>query len=121
LVKDQSGDAIITAGGVTFRDGIKGVIKMVVGKLLQPLQFGVDRCGAGDVGVEGGLLGVYRGLCDVIDDETMNALFYREAKLFLMRSASNTTPEGPDLIDCNLCHRLRLYAIRSAAFRGCSK
>ena len=121
LVKDQSGDAIITAGGVTFRDGIKGVIKMVVGELLQPFQFGVDRCGAGEVGVEGGLLGVHRGLRGVIDDEVMNALFDQEAKLFLMHFTSETGPCLPDLINCNLYHRLRLYAIRSAAFRGRSK
>ena len=35
------------------------------------------------VGVVGGLLGVHRGLRDVIDDTTMNALFNQEAKLFL--------------------------------------
>ena len=29
----------------------------------------------GEVGVKGGLLGVHRGLRDVIDDATMNALF----------------------------------------------
>jgi len=57
----------------------------------------------------------------VVDDDAMNALFYREAKLFLMRFASGTTLERPDLIDCNLCHRLRLYAIRSAEFRCRSK
>ena len=85
-------------------DGIGVVIEMVVGKLLQPFQFGVDGSGAGEVGVEGGLLGVHRGLRDVIDDMDMNALFHREAKLFLMRFASNTTPERPDLIDCNLCY-----------------
>jgi hypothetical protein len=35
----------------------------------------VDSGGAGEVGVEGSLLGVHRGLRDVIDDEHMNALF----------------------------------------------
>jgi hypothetical protein len=43
----------------------------------------VDGGGAGEVGVEGSLLGVHRGLRDVIDDEHMNALFDQEAKLFL--------------------------------------
>jgi hypothetical protein len=71
---------------------------------LQPFQLGVNGGGAGEVGVEGGWLGVHRGLRDVIDDATMNALFYREAKLFLMQFASNTTPDRPDLIDCNLCY-----------------
>jgi excisionase family DNA binding protein len=37
--------------------------------------------GAGEVGVEGGLLGVPPGLRDVIDDATMNALFDLETKL----------------------------------------
>jgi hypothetical protein len=50
--------------------------------LLQPFQFGVDGGSAGEVGVEGGWLGGHRGLRVVIDDATMNALFYREAKLF---------------------------------------
>jgi hypothetical protein len=64
-------------------DGIGAVAKMVVGELLQSLQFGVDGGGACKVGVEGGLLGVHRGLLDVIDDATMNALFDQEAKLFI--------------------------------------
>jgi len=66
----------------------------------------------GEVGVEGGLLGVHRGLRVVIDDKHMNALFDQEAKLFLMQFASSTTPDRPDLIDCNLCHWSRLYATR---------
>jgi hypothetical protein len=37
--------------------------------------------GAGEVGVEGGWLGVHRGFRGVIDDTTMNALFNQEAKL----------------------------------------
>jgi hypothetical protein len=41
----------------------------------------VDGSGAGEVGVEGGLLGVHLGLRGVIDDMDMNALFDREAKL----------------------------------------
>ncbi len=40
----------------------------------------------------------------VIDNATMNALFYREAKLFLMSFTSNTTLEKPDLIDCDICY-----------------
>ena len=55
------------------------------GELLQPFRFGADGGGAGEVGVEGGWLGVHRGLRDVIDDPTMNALFYREAKLIFNR------------------------------------
>jgi hypothetical protein len=35
-----------------------------------------------EVCIEGGLLGVHRGLRDVIDDATMNAPFDQEAKLF---------------------------------------
>jgi hypothetical protein len=85
-------------------DGVGVVTEMVIGELLQPFQFGVDGGSAGEVGVEGGLLGVHRGLQVVIGDKHMNALFYREAKLFLMRFASNTTPNRPDLIDCNLCY-----------------
>lgn len=57
--------------------------EVVIGKLLQPFQFGVDGDSAGEVGVEGGLLGVHRELRDVIDDATMNALFNQEAKLFI--------------------------------------
>jgi hypothetical protein len=67
---------------VTPMDGIRVVTKVVVGKLLQPFQLGVDGGTAGEVGVEGGWLGVHRGIRDVIDDRDMNALFYREAKLF---------------------------------------
>jgi hypothetical protein len=85
-------------------DGIGVVTKVVVGELLQPFQFGVDGGSAGEIGVEGGWLGVHLGLLVVIDDKHMNALFDQEAKLFLMRFASNTTPERPDLIDCNLCY-----------------
>jgi hypothetical protein len=102
-------------------DGSRIVAGVVIAELLQPFQLGADGSGAGEVGVEGGWLGVHRGLRVVIDDTTMNALFYREAKRFQMHLASITTPETPDLIDCNLCHRLRLYAIRSAEFRGRSE
>jgi len=45
------------------------------------VQLCVDGGGAGEVGAEGGWLGVHRGLRDVIDDATMNALFDQEAKL----------------------------------------
>jgi hypothetical protein len=51
--------------------------------LLQPFQFGVDGDSAGEVGIESGLLGIHRGLHDVIDDATMNALFNQDAKLFV--------------------------------------
>jgi hypothetical protein len=64
-------------------DGIGVVTEMIVGELLQPFQFGVDGGGAGEVGVEGGWLGVHRGLRGVIDDKHMNALFDQEAKLFI--------------------------------------
>ncbi len=45
-------------------------------------QLGLNGGGAGQVVVEGGLLGVHPGIRDVIDDATMNALFDQEAKLF---------------------------------------
>lgn len=64
-------------------DGVGVVAEMVIGELLQPFQLGVDGGSAGEVGLEGGLLGVHRGLRDVIDDATMNALFNQEAKLNL--------------------------------------
>ena len=62
-------------------DGIGVVTEVVFGELLQPFQLGVDGDSAAEVGVEGGLLGVRRGLRDVIDDTDMNALFDQEAKL----------------------------------------
>jgi hypothetical protein len=62
-------------------DGIGVMTEVVVGELPQPFQLGVNGCGAGEVGVEWGLLGVHRGLRDVIDDIAMNALFDQEAKL----------------------------------------
>jgi len=65
-------------------DGIGVVTEVVVGELLQPFQLGVDGSGAGEVGVGGGLLGVHRGLRDVIDDKHMNALFNWKAKLFIV-------------------------------------
>ncbi len=43
-----------------------------------------DSGSAGKVRVQGGWLGVHRGLWAEIDDTTMNALFDQEAKLFLM-------------------------------------
>ncbi len=71
----------ITEPAPIDRNGI--VAKVVVGELLQLFQFGVDGGGTGEVGVEGGLLGVHHGLTDVIDDATMNVLFDQEAKLFI--------------------------------------
>jgi hypothetical protein len=56
--------------------------------LLQPFQLGADGGGAGEVGVEGSLLGVHRGIRDVIDDTTMNALFDQEAKLFQRKTTA---------------------------------
>jgi hypothetical protein len=64
-------------------NGIGVVAEVVVGELLQLFQFGVDGGSAGEVGVGGGLLGVHRGLRDVIDDKVMNALFDQEAKLIV--------------------------------------
>lgn len=64
-------------------DGIRVMTEVVVGELPQPFQLGVDGSGAGEVGVEGGLLGVHRGLRVVIDDSTMNALLDLEAKRFI--------------------------------------
>ena len=68
---------------VTPMDGIGVMTKVVVGELLQPFQLGVNGRSAGEVDIEGSLLGVHRGLRDVIDDTDMNALFSREAKLFI--------------------------------------
>lgn len=56
-------------------DGIGVMTEVIVGELLQPFQLGVDGGGTGEVGVEGGLLGVHLGLRVVIDDKRMNALF----------------------------------------------
>jgi hypothetical protein len=66
-------------------DGVGIVTEMVIGELLQPFQLGVDGGSAGEVGVEGGWLGVHRGLRVVIDDTDMNALFDQEAKQNLIR------------------------------------
>ena len=71
-------------------DSIGVVAEVVIGELLQPFQLGVDGGGAGEVGVEGSLLGVHRGLRDVIDDEHMNALFDQEAKLFLVEECQES-------------------------------
>ena len=67
---------------VTPVDGIGVMSEVVVGELLQPFHLGVNGGGTGEVGVEGGWLGVHRGLRDVIDDTSMNALFDQKAKLF---------------------------------------
>lgn len=58
-------------------NGIGMVTEMVVGELVQPFQLGADGGNAGEISVEGGLLGVHRWLRDVIDNATMNALFNR--------------------------------------------
>jgi hypothetical protein len=62
-------------------DGIGVVTEVVVSELLESFQLGVDSCSAGEIGVQGGLLGVHRWLRDVIGDTSMNALFDQEAKL----------------------------------------
>ena len=54
--------------------------------------------GVGEVGVEGGLLGVHRGLREVIDDALMNALGDQEAKLCRVDLPSKTT--GVTLATC---------------------
>ena len=59
---------------------ISTVVTGVCGELLQLLQPSVDSGSAGEVGVEGGELSVQRGLRDVVDDESMNALFHQKAK-----------------------------------------
>lgn len=94
---------------VAAMDGIGVVTEVIVGELLQPFQFGVDGGGAGEVGVDGGLLGVHCGLRDVIDDATMNALFNLEAKLNSMyfrhpemHLASNAGGLVINLINCAL-------------------
>jgi len=94
------------------------VTEVVIGELLQPFQLGVDRGGAGEVGVEGGWLGVHRGLRVVIDDTTMNALFNQEAKLnpmnfrrTAMRIASRASGGVIKLLNCALCDLVRLYTV----------
>ena len=57
------------------------VTEVVVGMLLQSFDLAADGGVALQVCVEGSLLGVHRGLRDVIDDKHMNALFNLEAKL----------------------------------------
>lgn len=105
---------------MALMDGIRVMAEVVVGELLQQFQFGVDGGRAGEVGVEGGLLGVHNWLREVIDDTTMNALFDQEAKLFsdsfrIKRWSAHARPDKlqplrlkPTLCDPNLC-------IRSAA------
>ena len=56
------------------------VTEVVVGMLLQSFDLAADGGVALQVCVEGSLLGVHRGLRDVIDDKHMNALFDQEAK-----------------------------------------
>ncbi len=79
-------------------DGVWIVTDVVVGKLPQPFQFGVDGGGTGEVGVEGSWLGAHRWLRDVIDDATMNALFNLEAKLFPRLVDRKNRPENIQLI-----------------------
>ena len=69
-------------------DDIGVVTEVVISEFLQPFQFGVNGGSAGEVGVDRGWLGVHRGLRDVINDATMNALFDQEAKRLLNRPRS---------------------------------
>lgn len=43
-------------------DGGRFVAEVVIGKLLQPRQLGLDGCGAGKVGIDGDRFGIHRGL-----------------------------------------------------------
>lgn len=54
----------------------------------------------------------HRELRRVIDDVPMNALFDQKTKSLSMHFASIGGPYWLYLINCSLCHRLRLYAIR---------
>lgn len=65
--------------------------EVVIGLLLQSFQLGADGGHVGEVGVEGGLLGVHRGLRDVIDDTTMSALSDQEAKLSSLKQMLTIT------------------------------
>jgi hypothetical protein len=53
---------------------------MVVMKLLQLSRLGVVGGSAGEINIEGGLLGIHRVSRDVTGNTTMNALFDQEAK-----------------------------------------
>jgi len=57
------------------------MIDVVIDDLPQLFQFGAVGGCAAEVGIEGGLFDVRRVLRVVIDDATMNALFYQEPKL----------------------------------------
>ena len=101
---------------MTPMDGIGVVAEVVVGELLQPFQFGVDRGGAGEVG--GRLAWRSSWAPGLIDDATMNALLDQEAKLnsmnfhhLAMRIASNTGRVFSNLLNCGLCDLVRLYAV----------
>ena len=65
---------------VAAMDGGGAMTEVVIGKLLQMFQFGVNGGSAGEVGIENDLLGVHRWLGDVIDDATMNTPFNPQAK-----------------------------------------
>ncbi|MFZ2628424.1 MAG: hypothetical protein WAX67_06035 [Rugosibacter sp.] len=81
--------------------------KMVVSELLQPFQLGVDGSSAGEIGVESGLLGVHRGLREVIDDTSMNALFNQEAKRVIAHFSSSNRW-------LPLCHTDKLFDLCQA-------
>jgi len=54
----------------------------------------------------------------VIDDATMNALFDQEAKLFVMRFASKSSPCLPDLIDCQFAADYDFMRLNKKRFTG---
>ena len=76
----QSGLHALEVASVAPMDQIRIMTEMVLGWLLQPLQSGEARGGAGAVDVEDRSLGVQLGLMLVTDDRDMNALFDQQAK-----------------------------------------
>jgi hypothetical protein len=58
------------------------VTELVAGKSPQPVQFGKDGDGVGEVGLEGSGLGASCEIRVVIDYFSTNAQFGQEAKLF---------------------------------------
>ena len=99
-LRRQLGDATIPVGDVTFREGIGGthILRTLWNGRVFTNSGGTDigeqmvAGGVGEVGVEGGWLGVHRWFRDVIDDATMNALLDQEAKPFPMHFASSPYP-----------------------------
>lgn len=71
-------------------DRIGVMAEVVVGKLLQLLQLGADGGASGEVGVEGGGLGVHLGLREVIDDKHMNAVLQVSQAIPASRARRNS-------------------------------